>query len=689
MMDKTLWEEQLKGRGYRVLEVISRRADGRWVVLKTEDAKGTLCATRVLGRPDDRVPAVLADHLRDLAVKGIGSSSGLPQDLSLTIEGYRVRARLGDRPGLAAVVDAGVTLEGSDFHAFPYLSTRWATGSRLDRVWPSLPIEDRHQVLISLLEILTDMHSDLAVFGDLKPANIIVGEDGSLRLIDLDTIREVSDRLRPVLATDLTPRYAAPEQHGNPPLLWLASDLWAYGKIVGAMLRDMPVEDVVDGADLPSPWDDIVGACLRSYPGDRPATDRLLARARGQEVDLAPPTDNEQTIRVPEPTPAFEELTEAPSSSSIGRFGTALIAIFIAVVGGLGAFIVADFYLKNQQAQRLHNADLLAVETMDQLRAFKTDFDLNKDSKILEDIVVKAQQAVDIGVTPSSTGVLALAQVWNQKWHWSGARWDPQKFAEGEQIIEPALVDRPTALALLARGMLTGAACRLMGESAPERAAHCAESRRRFSQTLDILPQDDTWAWLIVETHWAAAMVENRESSRKRQSGDKTQAGQHSQWALDHCTKARPIIEQAPVNGPEMAEDCIVAAGVVQDFEAYLDWAAWLGAQHPPANNIDARYKRRLNRIYRAASPQCANLKAANDGRPAPVSGSKAGGFEDLCSYLGLSALGCFQDASAYRVCRKRSFFVGCVDWVEEPGVPWRQAITAVGKSQTGPCPLP
>ena len=71
-------------------------------------------------------------------------------------------------------------------------------------------------MLIQVCAALNALHSNALVHCDLKPANIMVGEDGRFTVMDLGIVKAVSDDAEGVMsATAGTPRYMPPEMFSN------------------------------------------------------------------------------------------------------------------------------------------------------------------------------------------------------------------------------------------------------------------------------------------------------------------------------------------------------------------------------------------------------------------------------------------------------------------------------------------
>lgn len=87
-------------------------------------------------------------------------------------------------------------------------------------------IED---ILIEAAALLAVLHGaeSPCVYGDVKPENFIMQDDGTLRLVDFGTVEEIA---HPRRKTGFTPRYAAPERAAG--ILDVRSDIYALGRMI-------------------------------------------------------------------------------------------------------------------------------------------------------------------------------------------------------------------------------------------------------------------------------------------------------------------------------------------------------------------------------------------------------------------------------------------------------------------------
>jgi hypothetical protein len=734
------WSRRLPGHG--VVELL-KEVPGRRVVLKTR-FEGSTCVTRIVMT---RVPPHLGPTVRELALRGRGSTAGLPEDALLVLEGYRAAALARRQAGLPIVVDAGVleTGAGDDEPNRPgegvFVTTRWVEGVPLDSAWTSLLPSQREQALLQVLDLLDALHECNVAYGDLKPGNVVWGRE-RVSFIDLDTLREVGDATLPVVTRDLTPRFAAPEQRFRH-TTYLASDIWAFGSLAALLLGGAAPGDPGYPPPLSPKWARVIRACLRVEPLERPRARQVLRAARGEEVALGswdgrslsdpdaavaaivprgwsapvaepvdsrtervsdpvesdavpaladrvtffavpaplasavlpgapapPPAQAPPLALVPPPARALPEVPEllpaqafsdvsagpsvprTPSRGPIARFlygigafarwtwrsRRPLLALVAVLVIAWGCWSVYTTVRDRREASRL------ADEVRSELKRHKTLVEAN-NPQALDAIVAKASKAVKLRSNPTTLGLLALATVWDQQWHYENAKWSADKYKGGDQLTQSALQGGPIPEAVLARAFLAAAACRLMPEKDPSRAASCVESRQRFTEAESALPKGPDSDWLRVELHWNAEMLESTEASRDRANGRSDEAQAHIQAALGHCGSALPLLEAAPVNGEELAEDCVSVAGTARDYSAYFLWSDRLVA-YDLARRQKASPKH-VARIFTGAYPSCVDERLDKRG----VLNTASLSMDDpavFCAYVGRVALGCKDRVNAF-----------------------------------------
>src|SRR5690606_29833215 len=103
-----------------------------------------------------------------------------------------------------------------------------------------LTVRDRISLFLGVCDAMQYAHSRLVVHRDVKPSNILVTRDGTVKVLDfgiaklLDDTEQVSVQTRTGLRW-LTPEYASPEQVRGEPVT-TASDVYALGVVLYELL---------------------------------------------------------------------------------------------------------------------------------------------------------------------------------------------------------------------------------------------------------------------------------------------------------------------------------------------------------------------------------------------------------------------------------------------------------------------
>ena len=143
-----------------------------------------------------------------------------------------------DHPNIARLLDGGATEEG-----WPYFVMEFVDGQPIDR-WcdeRKLNISQRIELFRSVIAAVRYAHQRLVVHRDLKPGNIFVTNDGTVKLLDFGIAKvlsaqgagEAAETL--TLAQMMTPEYASPEQVNGAAITTL-SDVYSLGVILYELL---------------------------------------------------------------------------------------------------------------------------------------------------------------------------------------------------------------------------------------------------------------------------------------------------------------------------------------------------------------------------------------------------------------------------------------------------------------------
>lgn len=221
---------------------------GSWRVLR-ELGRGGMGIVYLAERPDAELP------LRAALKRQRDGGSLDPHRLRRFREERRILAQL-QHPGIARLLDGGVTADGSPWFAMEYVDglqiDDWCTTQRLG-------VRERVRVMLRVLDAVQHAHTRLVVHRDLKPGNILVDRDGTPRLLDFGIAKLLSpdtDTDGAVTGASTVTRlhgapmslpYAAPEQIREEPVS-IATDVYALGVTLYELLTGtLPFGDGSDG----------------------------------------------------------------------------------------------------------------------------------------------------------------------------------------------------------------------------------------------------------------------------------------------------------------------------------------------------------------------------------------------------------------------------------------------------------
>jgi eukaryotic-like serine/threonine-protein kinase len=150
----------------------------------------------------------------------------------------QILARLS-HPNIAHLLDAGRTADG-----LPYLVMEYVRGETIDVYCERrrLDLRARLQLFCTLCDAVHYVHRHLMVHGDLKCNNVLVNEDGIVKLLDFGIAKLLesaaapgSTHLRLTGLFALTPEYASPEQIRGQPIT-TATDVYSLGMLLYRLL---------------------------------------------------------------------------------------------------------------------------------------------------------------------------------------------------------------------------------------------------------------------------------------------------------------------------------------------------------------------------------------------------------------------------------------------------------------------
>jgi eukaryotic-like serine/threonine-protein kinase len=180
--------------------------------------------------------AIRADEVfqRVCAIKVIRPDLSTGRLLDRFRQERQILARL-DHPNIARIVDGGSTKD-----SLPYFVMDFVDGPSIGNFCSEhgLGIRARLALFQQVCAAVQYLHQSGVIHGDLKPPNILVGNDGAVKLVDFGIASALSNaqgQQRDSALSLMTPGYASPEQMRGQPLT-PASDVYSLGVILYELL---------------------------------------------------------------------------------------------------------------------------------------------------------------------------------------------------------------------------------------------------------------------------------------------------------------------------------------------------------------------------------------------------------------------------------------------------------------------
>lgn len=193
-------------------------------------------------------------------------------------------------PRIAAIRDFDET-QGKLFYVMEYFSNNLGDliGETYRTEAPSriLSIDKAIHYTRQILEGITRLHHDGILHRDIKPFNLLITEEDSVKICDFGLSKLRGEKTAtPSNLKVGSPFYAAPEQEAAPDQVGFESDLFSVGVVLYRMVTgQLPYTDSSSSPapvsrlnpDLDSNWDDFISGALQKNPKERTANARIMA----------------------------------------------------------------------------------------------------------------------------------------------------------------------------------------------------------------------------------------------------------------------------------------------------------------------------------------------------------------------------------------------------------------------------
>ena len=237
-------------------ETIGRRV-GAYKIVR-EIGRGGMGAVYLGARADD-------EFSKRVAIKLIRTGMNTEFVVRRFLSERQILANL-DHPNIARLLDGGTTEEG-----LPYFVMEYIEGQAIREYCDTrrLSNEERLKLFQEVCSAVQYAHQNLVIHRDIKPGNILVTADGTIKLLDFG----IAKLLAPGPGRDettaavrvMTPDYASPEQARGDPIT-TSSDVYSLGVLLYELLTGHQPYRVASGSPA-----DIIRAICEQEP-DKPST---------------------------------------------------------------------------------------------------------------------------------------------------------------------------------------------------------------------------------------------------------------------------------------------------------------------------------------------------------------------------------------------------------------------------------
>jgi tetratricopeptide (TPR) repeat protein len=315
----------------------------------------------------------------------------------------QILARM-ENPHIARLLDGGVTEDGT-----PYFVMEYVDGLPIDEYCErhALPIAERLRLFLPVCEAVDSAHRNLVIHRDLKPTNVLVATDGTVKLLDFGIAKLLSSDDGATDGQPLTPAYASPEQLEGQPLT-TAVDVWGLGAILYELVTaQRAFNRNRDGARTPPPpsqlrrglsrdVDTIVLAALQPEPQRRyPSVVRLADDVRRYLDGL------------PVQARADSRMYRLTCFVRRHRYGVAAAAVIVALFGALTGLSLHSAARAREHAARIAQEHEASTEVM----KFLVDVFATADPAVHRGQTITARELLDRGAARVRTELAGRPQI--------------------------------------------------------------------------------------------------------------------------------------------------------------------------------------------------------------------------------------------------------------------------------------
>ena len=209
-----------------------------------------------------------------VAIKCLTAKAATESFLKHFKQEQQILAKL-KHPSIAQLFDGGITEDGTR-----YIIMELIEGKPIDEYVNEKQLSEKQIIkyFITIAQAVQAAHSQLVLHQDIKPGNILVDNNGSVKLLDFGIAQVISESSPSTEAFKGTPHYAAPEQVKNETIS-TATDIYQLGTLLHKLVtKRLPFSKISESgvkniaiAHEQLNWElsSIIEKCLQANPEDR------------------------------------------------------------------------------------------------------------------------------------------------------------------------------------------------------------------------------------------------------------------------------------------------------------------------------------------------------------------------------------------------------------------------------------
>ena len=322
------------------------------------------------------------------------------------VERFRREAQAAARlnqPNIVAVYDTGAD-DGTQFIVMEFIEGR-TLGEFMESGRKPTPVQAA-EIAQKICAALAAAHAAGVIHRDIKPGNVMVTRDGTVKVMDFGIARVLGPETAPQTSAVLgTASYLSPEQAQGGPVD-ARTDIYSLGAVLYEMLagrppfmgdtpvavaykqvNETPVVPSQLNPDVPARLDAVVMKALSKNPSNRYQTaDEFSADLerviKGQDVEATPllagvaAAEATQVISRPQQTSVLPPVEEPDGSGRKVWLGILIGILVVAVLAGGGYLLVSSLTNDNEGSVLVVVPNLVGM-TREQAEADLTDRGLN------------------------------------------------------------------------------------------------------------------------------------------------------------------------------------------------------------------------------------------------------------------------------------------------------------------------